>query len=123
MNARRAARATRAREPTPPDDGLPAEFRVGRCVEVWAPEKYVPQNGPYPVIPLAVLGRFSRALAAYAESVGARVHDVDTPSGGPWSVEFSIEAGREEAVTARFAHAGLALADIPHLRRAANAWL
>jgi len=122
VNARRRARALVTAKLV--DRGLPAEFAIGRCVEVWASVVPESQDGEFPRIPLSCLDRFHKGFEAYAVSLGvARARDLEhrPESFGPYSVEHRAANGSAEHcwLTA----AGVTRAEIPALRAAALEWL
>ena len=100
--------------------GWPAEFAVGRCIEVWAATKAESPGA-------SAMSRFRKAREAFYATQGLSwvegTKQIPLALQPPHSVAYMCTTGREARVVARFAAAGVTLDDIPALRRAAQAWL
>lgn len=99
-----------------PGDLPPPELRVGALIEVWADGEgtygsHFPASRRY----RHARRRWSEGLSTAEECRRFR----GFPS-SPWSLDFLIAEGRREEAERRLAEAGVAAADIPALRTAAQ---
>ena len=115
MTSRRLARAQSRLDVVPGE--TPAEFRLGRCIEVWGTSNGEGDGQAWT--------RYLQGLRAYAATIGKdKIARPPCHFGSvPWSVTYLDDAGRGDLVDRALAEARVSRGDLPALRVAALGWV
>ncbi len=107
------------------EDEVPAEFRVGRVIEVWADHDPADQSGTWPNRPVSAMSRYSRAWDEYLHQRGIDRREGMRlqPPRPMYSVDFLVAQGRRAWVQERLSAAGVTRPDLPDLRARVEGWL